>query len=273
MIVAVNSVSVPQCRVIADVNSVSVPSVDWLLQERQVDPEQVLLNLGFGGGVPTTTNMYARIPERFLQTQEPEAPQDEDGTQEGAPAEGTPRRNPSRGQCMIPALGRSCHCVDSEYYTYILNRVPAYFFKEKAPSEHSSSCSASSDSEELLLPPVAVPVARPAGKRTAGADGAGAGAVPGSSHAGFNVRPNPRTPVSDNGKKAPDSVLPDSHHAGYVGTCERDDGRAGGSPAEFSVEFRPPEEDNISSSSESASAADDLDYPYGFTLSPNESLV
>ncbi|KAK7111690.1 serine-rich adhesin for platelets-like isoform X2 [Littorina saxatilis] len=41
--------------------------------------------------------MYSRVPERFLQRQESEAAQDEDGTQEGAPAaEGASRRNPSR---------------------------------------------------------------------------------------------------------------------------------------------------------------------------------
>ncbi|XP_025105678.1 sperm-specific antigen 2-like [Pomacea canaliculata] len=47
----------------------SANSVEWLLQERQADPEQVLLNLGFGGGLSQSAPMFTRIPERFLQAQ------------------------------------------------------------------------------------------------------------------------------------------------------------------------------------------------------------
>lgn len=252
-----------------------------------MDPEQVLLNLGFGGGVPATTTMYARIPDRFLQSQDAEAQQDEDGTQEGAPAEGTPRRNLSRGQCpmmmmmMPPMVGRSCHSVDSEYYTYILNRVPAYFFKEKAPSEHSSVSASSSDSEELLPPPpVAFSAARPPGKptplTTAGTDGVEdvvVVVVPGSRDAAAFHGQSPRSSVPDNETKAPDSVAPESP-VGVGISCEGGDG-ASDNIARFSVEFRPPEEDNISTSSSECTdaAGDDHSYPYGFRLAPNESLV
>ena len=249
-----------------------------------MDPEQVLLNLGFGGAVPATTTMYARIPDRFLQSQDAEAQQDEDGTQEGAPAEGTPRRNPSRGQCpmmmmMPPMVGRSCHSVDSEYYTYILNRVPAYFFKEKAPSEHSSVSASSSDSEELLPPPsVAFSAARPPGKptplTTAGTDGVeDVVVVPGSRDTAAFHGQSPRSSVPDSGTKAPDSVAPESP-VGVGISCEGGDG-ASDNIARFSVEFRPPEEDNISTSSSECTdaAGDDHSYPYGFCLAPNESLV
>ncbi|XP_076450781.1 uncharacterized protein LOC143286819 [Babylonia areolata] len=70
----------------------SASSVEWLLHERQVDPEQVLLNLGFGGTLlnAAPTVMYARIPDRFLHTESAEAAALEDEVMlppEGAPPE------------------------------------------------------------------------------------------------------------------------------------------------------------------------------------------
>ncbi|XP_076458944.1 uncharacterized protein LOC143292493 [Babylonia areolata] len=51
-------------------SATSASSLDLLLQSRQVDSEQLLLNLGFGGPSspfpPSSHPMYARIPHRFL---------------------------------------------------------------------------------------------------------------------------------------------------------------------------------------------------------------
>ncbi|ESO95225.1 hypothetical protein LOTGIDRAFT_175217 [Lottia gigantea] len=50
-------------------SSSSINSVDMLLRERSEDPEQVLLNLGFGGSLNQDMgSTYNRIPERFLLT-------------------------------------------------------------------------------------------------------------------------------------------------------------------------------------------------------------
>ncbi|KAL8573593.1 hypothetical protein ACOMHN_007146 [Nucella lapillus] len=128
-------------------SAASASSVDLLLQSRQVNSEQVLINLGFGGSLSSssTAHMYSRVPQRFLVTQQSGDSQDDDGIPENPSGEDTPNRSPLRGQCQAEDEG----CLDSEYYTYVLNRVPSYFFKEKAPSEHSSSSCASSDFEDL----------------------------------------------------------------------------------------------------------------------------
>ncbi|RUS91156.1 hypothetical protein EGW08_001069, partial [Elysia chlorotica] len=48
--------------------SASTASLDMLLNDRLVDPEEVLFNLGFGGPQPVAyVPSLARIPERFLQ--------------------------------------------------------------------------------------------------------------------------------------------------------------------------------------------------------------
>lgn len=108
-------------------------SINWLLQERQVDPEEVLHNLGFGGGNSQSVTMYSRIPDRFLHSQtQAIAPIEEERTSDIV--ENTPK-NSSRGQCFISDFNS---LDDNEFHTYILNRVPSYYFRENAIPQSSS---------------------------------------------------------------------------------------------------------------------------------------
>ncbi|XP_035827810.1 uncharacterized protein LOC101857591 [Aplysia californica] len=51
---------------VSNQTSASSASLEMLLQERQMDPEQMLMNLGFGGQAPAYVPSLARVPERFL---------------------------------------------------------------------------------------------------------------------------------------------------------------------------------------------------------------
>lgn len=245
--------------------NVCVCSVEWLLQERQADPEQVLLNLGFGGGLSQSAPMFTRIPERFLQAQN--AP-----VRDEVPLEGNEvavQQNSSRGQFYFTDVSNSV--CDSEYYTYILNRVPAYFFKESCSSDHSS------DSDSFVCP-----------------DSFSAPITP-----SCQARQSTEMCVQ-NGKAVPEALVPQTVCVGDV-SSEIQLGKwssakdavyrvqyiAHSSPytdsgcvssgqwatqQSFSLEEDPPDPDEFSVSSGSTATQDDAEYGF-LTLAPNESLV
>ncbi|KAK7501392.1 hypothetical protein BaRGS_00007517 [Batillaria attramentaria] len=236
----------------------SANSVDWLLQERQVDPEVVLRNLGFGGGhIQSTSGMYNRIPVRFFPQEAAPPDEAEGGAQEGG-AEGG-RRNPSRGQ-LIPNFATSC--LDNEYYTEMLNRVPAYFFRESEASEvHSDS----EDSDILPLDSLThsrTPCVSWTVTKANSPEGEG------GTEDCINTSDLPRTSQDSEGQKTDDDVVSGSSQ-----------GHPHDSPGRkmlwerHHMDYLLPDDDNLSSSSGSTTTADDVKFNYNVRLSPNESLV
>ncbi|GFO18413.1 hypothetical protein PoB_004491800 [Plakobranchus ocellatus] len=66
-------------------SAASTASLDMLLNDRLVDPEEVLFNLGFGGPQPVAyVPSLARIPQRFLQSAATRAAAAENGSSEAA---------------------------------------------------------------------------------------------------------------------------------------------------------------------------------------------
>ncbi|KAL8593169.1 hypothetical protein ACOMHN_009824 [Nucella lapillus] len=110
----------------------SASSVEWLLQERQQDSEQILINLGFAGAALSSApdTMYTRIPDRFLHSEPAHGSSEDDAiAAEGSPAEATPpsgRGAMSRGQYLQKLFGKAC--LSRDYRRYILTKVPDYYF-------------------------------------------------------------------------------------------------------------------------------------------------
>ena len=263
--------------------------------------------------------MFSRVPDRFLAAQYDRHQADQDGTLESNPAEGAPGGSPGRGGCGRRGVGGAGGggCVDSLYYTYVLNRVPAYFFREKAPSQHSSDVS--SDSEELPLP-VAWPSAPESQAEFTGeacelqSDVIRHGVASASQsnvirrsmtsasqsnvirHGVTSTSHQPETGLLRDGEQGAGwgrgeggtTTITDSYHLtggerdgwAYTRNTYPDSGGGGGggvgvlNGSDVFVDFLPPDEDRLSSSSsDSGCSTERVVFPYRVRLAPNESLV